>query len=252
LSNGFATAQQNIPQESQTPIKQQSIPAPHSSSYVEKEPHDALKNEGLSSKEIKEKKSEHAMLLWTLIITAVGVAAGLAAFIVAWLTILEAQRQARENAKTARAQFWILLRGVFAFYDDIHARFRPGGEWHDKREEPYDDGKFPKAPLDMARTELYMGLYEYCYRLLNQGLIDQEAFSASYKYRLENLVNNRWVSDIKLGTKLRKDWKDFKGLCDRLNVEIPKKNSLTDKQKLDLGVRPELLNSYHETQKPKL
>jgi hypothetical protein len=193
--------------------------------------------------------SEHDIIFWTLIVTTIGVAAGLGALIFAWKTILEAQKQARENAKTAKAQFWILLRGIFALYDDVHAKLRPGGEWHDDREKSYNRDKGPKTAHDMARIEVYMGLFEYCYRLLQQGLLDEQTFSNSYKYRLKNLVNNRWISDIKLGTKLREDWKDFRDLLNQLKVEFLTKNSLTDKEKLELGVTPSLLLSSDEMQK---
>ena len=150
--------------------------------------------------------SELTIAFWTLVFTVGGVVAGIAAFIIAWLTI-------RDNSKIAKAQFWIMLRGVFTQYDDIHCDFRPGGKWADPKVEP-------ETALEMGRIELYMGLFEYCDRLLEGELIDLQEFSYSYKYRLRNLVGNEWVCTAKLSDH-RKDWQFLISLCSRLNVSIP-------------------------------
>jgi hypothetical protein len=63
--------------------------------------------------------SDHDIALWTFIITAIGVVVGLAVLSAAWLTI-------RDNAKKAKGQFWIMLRGVFVWYDDIPNRLGIG------------------------------------------------------------------------------------------------------------------------------
>jgi len=163
--------------------------------------------------------SDHDIALWTFIITTVGVVVGLAALFAAWLTI-------RDNTKTAKAQFWIMLRGVFAWYDDIHANFRPGGKWS-------DPNTGPETALDMGRTELYMGLFEYCDTLLEQGLIDEHTFARSYKYRLQNLVSNQWVIVEKLRER-REGWRAFINLCCRLHAQPP------DVPELTVGERSEL------------
>lgn len=163
--------------------------------------------------------SDHAIGLWTFIITTIGVVAGLAALGAAWLAVREAQKQARDNAKTSTAQFWIMLRGIFASYDDIHANFRPGGKW-------CGSSTLPETAEDRGRTEVYMGLFEYCDRLLEERLIDKDAFANSYRYRLQNLVANRWVIEQKLSSR-RKDWKAFINLCYRLGVTPPGIDPLT-------------------------
>jgi hypothetical protein len=220
LCTGFATAQQNTPQRSPTiqPISAQHS-SPNHDGGPEVSPHDALKTESAVFKD-REKEREYVILLWTLIITALGVAAGLFALFFAWLAVSEAQRQARENAKMSKAQFWILLRGIFTSYDDIHANFRPDGDWH-------SDSELPSATADKGRTELYMGLFEYCDRLLEEGLIDKQAFAASYSYRLRNILTNPWVIEKKLKAH-RRGWRGFINLCYRiLNEPIPDVPKLT-------------------------
>ncbi|MBV9390356.1 MAG: hypothetical protein JOY96_00540 [Verrucomicrobia bacterium] len=170
--------------------------------------------------------SDHAIMLWTFIITMIGVMAGLAALGFAWRTIREAQNQARDNAKTAKAQFWIMLRGVFASYDDIHTNLRPSGNW-------YGSNTLPADSPDMGRTEIYMGLFEYCDRLLEERLIDKQAFADSYRYRLRNLLTNRWVIEQKLVAR-RKDWKAFINLCYRLDVPVPDVPRLTPTEHSEL------------------
>jgi len=150
--------------------------------------------------------SDHAILLWTFIITTIGVVAGVAVLVATWLTIRDARR-------TAKAQFWTMLRGVFAWYDDIHCNFRPKGDWHGSSD-------LPKTAQDMGRTELYLGLFEYCDKLLEEQLLDSRDFKRWYWYRLTNVVANRWVIEQKLVAH-RKDWRAFINLCYRLGVEMP-------------------------------
>jgi hypothetical protein len=215
------------PQESEAPTPEQSIPALHPSPVVEKGPHDALRTESVVSKD-KEKEAEFLILIWTLIvtaigviITAIGVMAGLIALFYARATIREAQKQARENATVSRAQFWILLREVFTAYDDIHANFRPGGPWHKAID-------LPSTPADFARTELCMGLLEYCDRMLEEELIDEKAFGHAYSYRLNNLLTNKWVVKEKLQLR-RYGWLGFINLCYRFPTVA--KPDLVDKLK---------------------
>jgi hypothetical protein len=218
------------PQEAETPAPKQSDAALHSPADVEKEILNVLKHESADSK--KEKRREFPILVLTLvftfigvIITLVGVAGGLFALVFTGITILDAQKQAGENAAIFRAQFSILLRQVFTAYDDLHTNFRPGGPWH-------GPDKYP--PLaDWARIELYMGLFEHCDRLLKEGLIDEQEFAAAYGYRLKNLLTNDWVVKVKLES-IRPGWKGFINLCYRL-PEVREKLEELKKEKKEKG-----------------
>jgi hypothetical protein len=213
------------PKESETPTAEQSIPPLQSPLNAQKE--NAVKNESAVP---KEKETEFSILYWTLVFTIIGVLAGwIALFFGLWTliyarkTILDAQQQARENAKMSKAQFWILLRGVFAWYDDVHANFRPGGPW-------YMSDKLPSAPADFARAELYMGLFEYCDLLLEEGLIDERDFEKAYAYRLANILMNDWVVTQKL-KNIRDGWLAFVNICHRL----PKVAEIRRKVLVDSG-----------------
>jgi hypothetical protein len=153
--------------------------------------------------------SEVTIAFWTLVITAIGVVVGLATLFAGWLTL-------RDSAKTGKAAFWIMLRNLFAWYDDIHVNFRPGGKW-DRSEAA------PESVSEMARIELYMGVFEYCDVLLEGKLLDEQTFKDSYAYRLSNLLTNKWVVDEKLIAR-RESWLAFINLCYRLEVpgiEVP-------------------------------
>src|SRR5918912_1611258 len=66
--------------------------------------------------------------------------------------------------KTTRGQLWLQLRQLFTNYDEIHIKLRPNGEWYRSDLEPTN--------ADMPKVEVYMGLFEHCERLLEDGLID--------------------------------------------------------------------------------
>src|SRR6202008_1657077 len=123
----------------------------------------------------KEKEAEFSILYWTLVVTTIGVIAGLLAFGAAALAVIDAQKQARNNSKTARALFWMILRGLFSPYDELNSKFRPGGEWHGSL-------VLPAAVPDMWKTEVYMGLFEACDRLLEDELINKSDFVSWFVY----------------------------------------------------------------------
>jgi hypothetical protein len=121
----------------------------------------------------------------------------------------------KATAQTTKAQFWVLIRSVFAWYDDVHAKFRPEGEWHWTKTQ-----KGPSTAEEWARTEVYMGMFEYCEDLIKAGLLDQHQFSESYRYRIGNIVANPVVVSEKLCAH-KKDWRRFIELCVRLKIELP-------------------------------
>jgi len=127
--------------------------------------------------------------------------------------VLVAIWQLRESNKTARGQFWLMLRGVITQYDDVHANFRPRGKWHASAMQP-------DRVNDWARTELYMGLLEYCNRLIEDGLLDQDHFRAWYEYRVDNLLSNPRVVTYKLHDNAS-GWREFYALCKRLSIVVP-------------------------------
>lgn len=120
----------------------------------------------------------------------------------------------RQTMRTSRAQFWLDLRNHFAtWHDDAHRRLRPGGAW--------SGAEGPATPEEWAKVEAYMGLFEHCEIMLEQGLIDERTFQEIYSYRLRNIVRNDTIRCEKL-VKRAAGWTRFLALLRRLGVEVPR------------------------------
>lgn len=104
------------------------------------------------------------------------------------------------------------LKKMFLEYDDVHAKLRPDGAWNN------DSGGASMSGEDWTRVEGYMGLFEHCKRLLEDGLLSEPEFRKSYSYRLQNLADNEQIVEEKLKSSESEDWKDFIGLLDRFGV----------------------------------
>lgn len=114
----------------------------------------------------------------------------------------------RGTALTNRAKFWLDLRSSFAKHDEIHRKLHPRGGWVSSRA--------PTAE-EQFQVEAYMGHFEHCEIMLDQGLIDEKTFREVYRYRLLNLVANDWVRVEKL-CNIPKGWKRFIDLLARMDV----------------------------------
>jgi hypothetical protein len=163
--------------------------------------------------------TEHTISLWTLTLTAAGI-------VIALASIFYAIKTLRDNGIIARAQFFATVRGLMAEYDDVHAKLRPEGAWAPPKGELYARTG-PGTPEDWARVELYMGLFEYCEVLLRRGLMQQEDFDRSFRYRLQNLTRNAVIVDAKLLSDLKVSWADFLLLCDRCRVHLPSRQDIS-------------------------
>lgn len=97
----------------------------------------------------------------------------------------------RQNAKAQRAAFWLDLRRMFASHDKVHRKLRSRGEWTTpgKEDEP------ARGSDDEADLIAYMGLFEHCEYMLEDGLIDEVTFKKTYAYRLNALLRNDRVKE---------------------------------------------------------
>ena len=179
--------------------------------------------------------TDHAITFWTFVFTAIGVAIAAGGVFYAIKTLKAgaeslrlAAQEAKENTNVARAQFWVMVRSVMANYDDVHANLRPGGIWA-----PHEDEEYavlgPQDAAEWARVELYMGMFEYCEKLISRGLLEERDFRESYRYRLDNLVRNAVIVEEKLHG-FETDWQDFYRLCKRFQVHIPSREELAQAQ----------------------
>ncbi len=117
-----------------------------------------------------------------------------------------------QTVKTNRAKFWLDLRDRFGKHDDVHRRLRPGGAW--------SAGSGPATSEDWAGVEAYMGLFEHCEVMLQQGLIDELTFREIYAYRLNNIVANDLIRREKL-QRLASGWLRFLALLSRMKISVP-------------------------------
>ncbi|MDM0075092.1 hypothetical protein QTH90_11910 [Variovorax sp. J2P1-59] len=135
--------------------------------------------------------------------TILGVVVGAGSLLFAALNLLI-------TARTNRAKFWLELRSAFARHDEVHRALRPGGKWA--------GGAVPSTPEEYFQIEAYMGLFEHCEIMISQRLIDEKTFREIYRYRLVNLLANRWVREVKV-CGFPSGWKRFIELLERFQVE---------------------------------
>jgi hypothetical protein len=177
--------------------------------------------------------TDHIIALLTLIVAILGVAIAGAGIFYAIKTLRAgvestdlAVKEAKKNTEIAGAQFWVMIRGIFAHYDDVHAKLRPGGIWAPNEEESEILAKRgPTGAAEWSRVELYMGMFEYCETLIGRALLKEEDFRNAYRYRLGNLVRNAVIVDEKL-YEHKADWQDFWSLCKRFDVKIPSRDAV--------------------------
>jgi hypothetical protein len=124
------------------------------------------------------------------------------------VSLVFAALNTRRTAHTNRATFWLDLRSSFSRHDEIHRKLHPRGDWKNHR--------YP-TPEEQHQVEAYMGLFEHCEIMLEQGLVDERTFREIYRYRLLNLVANDWVRVEKL-CNISGGWKRFIALLARMKV----------------------------------
>lgn len=62
----------------------------------------------------------------------------------------------------------------------------------------------------------YIGLFEVAYMMIKEGQLSKKNFEASYKYRIQNLLQTNIVKEMILGYE--KDyWKNFRKLVDLIS-----------------------------------
>jgi hypothetical protein len=122
--------------------------------------------------------------------------------------------QVRRNAEVNRGNFWLKLEEMSRYYDDVHIKLRPGGDWAEQNTGKY---KGP-TPAEMPSVEDYMGFFEHCKVMLDRELIDSDTFKKIFAYRLRNIVANPIIVEEKL-KKRGVWWEDFIKLLEELEIK---------------------------------
>jgi hypothetical protein len=137
---------------------------------------------------------------WASISTIIGT-------VLALVAIAYTAYQIGVNRKVNQATFWLELRKMFAEHNEMHLLLRGGagasptwgrGEW--------------------AKLEAYMGLFEHCKPMLDEGLIDWKAFRNIYEYRIRNIIKDPVIVREKL-IKLGEGWPIFLQLMRELGLQ---------------------------------
>jgi hypothetical protein len=126
-----------------------------------------------------------------------------------------AARSLELSRRTARAQFWLALRDQFGRHDEVHRKLRPGGPWAGA------EASGPRSADDWGAVEAYMGLFEHCEAMIEQGILDDRTFKRIYLYRVQNILANPIVVEEKL-IKRRDGWQTFLQLVDRMKLKLPR------------------------------
>jgi len=135
---------------------------------------------------------------------------------IAAVSLWSGARQLRKNALTNHGQFLLELEKMSQNHDEVHNKLRPGGEW--------DDGiSGPEASDEWSRLEDYLGFFEICEILIQDGSISEDKFKVLFEYRLSNIVSNQTIVTAKLVNE-REDWKTFSKLLERFDLQSSQVN----------------------------
>jgi len=103
------------------------------------------------------------------------------------------------------------LRASFAAHTEVHINLRPEGIWAGA------DG--PHSVNEWAMVDAYLGLFEVCNRMLDNGQLSIDMFRNQYLYRLENIHRHQGiVAHIQAE---REYWAQLIKLFSRFELAIP-------------------------------
>jgi hypothetical protein len=131
---------------------------------------------------------------------------------IAIISILFSLASLRQTKKIEEGKFLIELRKMFAQHDHVHYKLRNGGEW------TIGNNPIPDETEEWAKIDSYLGLFELCEILIQNGSLSQDHFSSQYKYRLENIIaSNQIVLKIR---DERNYWTNLFRIINRVSLNI--------------------------------
>ena len=122
--------------------------------------------------------------------------------------------QLHSGLKVAKGQFILDLKQMLDTHRVVHRRLRPGEIWHGA------DGQLPATAQEWCDLEEYMGFFEHCEILIQDGSLDLDNFIDMFSYRVHNIVSNPKIVEAKLTGPERASWELFLKLCNRLKIRI--------------------------------
>jgi|GEM_PF-1222202 len=154
--------------------------------------------------------------------------------IATFFVIVLTRVQINKTTEISRAEFWLEIDKMFIDYDDIHFKLRDGGKWHCVDQEGikvnYDEmsckqikenSKCKKCVIEhdeWSKIVSYLGLFEHCELMIQDGIIDQRRFEVVFSYRIKNLIRNKQIRCKLIEEK--DEWVEFNNLLKRFNLII--------------------------------
>ncbi len=117
-----------------------------------------------------------------------------------------------DRLKIAKSDFMLSLRKMFSYHDEIHFKLRGNtGNWAAGIPEEDQTNK------NFAKIDSYLGLFELCYQMYKNDMLNIDEFNNLYGYRLKNIFNNK---DIFKRINLEKEyWQDLLELKAKLKID---------------------------------
>lgn len=138
--------------------------------------------------------------------------------------------QIHSTLLVARGQFILELKNMLAVHKAVHERLRPKEMWHGV------NGQLPSTAQEWCDLEEYMGFFEHCEILIQDGSLRLDHFQDMFAYRVRNIVSNPGIVKAKLESE-REAWVLFLKLCDRIGVEVKSSNEMTQSRSHSEGSR---------------
>lgn len=116
-------------------------------------------------------------------------------------------KQLRQTRLSVEVQLLLDLRAAFAAHSEVHINLRPEGIWAGA------DG--PNSVNEWAMVDAYLGLFEVCNRMLDNGQLSSDMFRNQYYYRLQNIRQHSGIVDHVL--QEREHWTELIALFSRFH-----------------------------------
>ncbi len=139
------------------------------------------------------------------IATAIGVPVALIALLIHF-------RDHRRAKRIAYGDFLLRIEEASFHHDEIYLTMRTG-DWS-------DNGDGPQTDAEWIAVENYMGFFEHCEFLIQNGTLEESAFIELFAYRMEFIAENAVITNELLSGPSRQNWTLFIRCAARCGYEL--------------------------------
>lgn len=141
----------------------------------------------------------------------------LLSYLTAAISLAITAYSARISSKANNATYWLELRKMFSDYNEIHKNLQINEEWR--------RSDITVSKEDVIAIVGYMGLFEHCYDMIKNGLIDRKIFRDIYSYRLHVLMDSPKIVNSTLVNSGRY-WENFRLLAGEFGHSVPERHDI--------------------------